>query len=113
MQRLTLDVQYMPSLDEDLKRMSAHVTELKKACSTIALKVRAKHGTADMEMVAKQTLTKRAEHTAQVASLKSDLHKLKAKLDFSKRCNYVADSRFTILCNEFKSRKFQIAIGGL
>lgn len=81
-----------------------------------ALKVRDKHRTADMEVVAEQTRTERAErveHTAGIAQLEGDLQELKEKLGSAERRNNVADLRYAMLRNECELLRREIVSCGV
>lgn len=91
----------------------ARVAELEEVSKTKASKVRAKHRAADIEVVAEQAHTKRTEHTARIAQLEGDLHKVKGKAGILGRLNNNADSRYFIPSNECDSLKGQIFKGGV
>lgn len=51
-------------------------------------------------VVTEQARTEHTEHTARIAQLNGDLHKLNGKLDFSERRNSVAVLQYFILTDE-------------
>lgn len=63
----------MFGLAVEAKSHCAQLAELEEAPMTMALKVRSKCRTADIEVVAKQARTKRAESTARIAQMEGDL----------------------------------------
>lgn len=71
--------------------------------------MQAKRKIADREVFAKQECAKCAEHTAQNAQLKVDLHELEGKLDFLERLNNVTDTRYSMVGDECDFLQLQIA----
>lgn len=98
----------MSGLADDARILRARLAELEQSSKTQAAKVWAERKTADMEVVAEQPRTNRAEHLARIAYLEGDLHQVKGKLDFLKRLNTVFDSRYSMLVDKYDPFKCQI-----
>lgn len=88
---LALKVQCMPVMSEEDRTLCARVAESREAFKKKASKVRSKHRTAEMEMVAEQARIEHVEHTTWTMQSDRDLHELKGKLNFSEHCNNVTD----------------------
>lgn len=69
--------------------------------------------TADIKVVAEQTRSERAKHTARNAQREGDLYELKANLIFSRRRNNSTDVWYSILSDELNLLKSQNDTGGL
>lgn len=99
---LALEMQCMPRVWKDAKNLIECVFVLKKSSNEESLKWRARHMTADMEMVAKLARMDRAEHTARNAIWDNDDEMLKGKLNVLESFNNGAGSRYSFLfhgCN--------------
>lgn len=60
-------------------------------------------------MVAEQARTQRSEHTARISQLEGEFRELKGNLKFLEHCNIVADSRYSLLVDEWDLRKLKFA----
>lgn len=97
---------------DEAKSLRTRVAEMEKASKAKASKVWTNRKTVNMIAEAEQGRSNCAEHTARLAQLEGGLHELKGRLDFSERCNNVADSSYSMLCDECDSIRCQIASGG-
>lgn len=86
----------MPGLAEEAKSLCTCVVEMEEASEINSSEVWTRCKAADLEFVAKQARTKRAEHTAWIAQLEGGLQPLKGILDFFERRDNVADSRYCL-----------------
>lgn len=91
------EVQCIPCLAENAGSLRACAAELEKSSETTAPQVCAMPRTANMEMVAAQTSTERAKHTALIAQLDGYIHEIDGKLDFLARRSNIADPRYSKL----------------
>lgn len=106
-----LEAQSMFRLDIEARSMRSHVAELEEPSKTKASNMCAKLRTTDTDVVTELALTECAEYTASNAELEGNLHEVKCKLDFSERCNSLADSWYSMLRDDSDPQNREIASG--